>query len=552
MSKLTQSSVWKSLQKRLQPFDGLHMRSLFATDPDRFERFSAEACGIFLDYSKNLIDGETMDLLFTLAAQADVEGWRASMFAGERINTTENRPVLHTALRRETDKPLVIDDDDVMPGVASVLAQMREFSDAVRDGSWTGATGKRITDVVNVGIGGSNLGPRMLDKALRPYADTALRLHFVSSAGGGMIGGVLAEAPWESTLFLISSKTFTTEETILNARTARDWLVQQSGGEDALSHHFLAITANKTKATDFGIPAENVFELWDWVGGRYSLWSSVGLSAALAIGMDRFEELLAGARAMDEHFQSAPLQENLPVILAMLGVWYINFFNAKAHAIIPYDHRLSRFPAYLQQVDMESNGKAVDRDGQATDYDTAPVIWGKPGTDCQHSIFQKLHQGTDFLSADFLAAAEPHTPVGDHHKVLLANFLAQTEALMMGNTEDDVRADLESRGASVEETAALLPHKLFLGNRPTNTLLFKRLDPFTMGALIALYEHKVFVQGVVWNINSFDQWGVELGKNLADKMLGDLDNDGPAHLHDASTNGLINRLKEFRRCRGIR
>jgi len=548
LSKLTKSAAWTKLLDHRRLVGDRRVRDLFTEDPGRFERFSTEACGIFLDYSKNLIDGETMGLLFTLAAQADVEGWRARMFAGERINATENRPVLHTALRRKTDMPLVIDGADVMGGVASVLARMREFSDAVRDGSWTGATGKRITDVVNIGIGGSNLGPRMLDKALGPYADKSLAQHFVSSAGGGMIGGVLAEVPWESTLFVVSSKSFTTGETSLNALTARDWLARQSGGDDALGRHFVAVTADKAKAADFGIPHENVFELWDWVGGRYSLWSSVGLPTALAVGMDRFEELLAGARAMDEHFLSAPPEKNLPIILAMLGVWYINFFDAKAHAIIPYDHRLSRFPAYLQQVDMESNGKAVDRDGHAVDYGTAPVIWGKPGTNCQHSVFQKLHQGTDLLPADFLAAAEPHTPVGDHHTVLLANFLAQTEALMMGNTEDDVRADLESRGASADEIAALLPHKLFPGNRPTNTLLFKRLDPFTMGALIALYEHKVFVQGVVWNVNSFDQWGVELGKKLANKMRADLDGDDPVHHHDPSTNGLINRLKELRRC----
>ncbi|HJO75526.1 MAG TPA: glucose-6-phosphate isomerase [Rhodospirillales bacterium] len=546
MSKLTQSSAWKSLQKQHQAIGDVHMRSLFADDPGRFKKFFAEACGIHLDYSKNLIDDETMDLLFALAAQADVEGWRTRMFAGEKINVTENRPVLHTALRREMDKPLTIDGTDIMPGVASVLARMRGFSNAIRDGSWTGATGKKITDVVNIGIGGSNLGPRMLDKALGPYADESIALHFVSSAGGGMIGGVLARVPWESTLFIVSSKTFTTEETRLNASTARDWLVQNSGSEDALGRHFVAATANKAKAAAFGIPAENVFELWDWVGGRYSLWSSVGLSAALAIGMDRFEELLAGARAMDEHFQSAPLQKNLPVILAMLGIWYINFSYAKTHAIIPYDHRLGRFPAYLQQVDMESNGKAVDRDGNAVDYDTAPVIWGKPGTNCQHSVFQKMHQGTDFLPADFLAAVEPHTPVGDHHKVLLANFLAQTEALMMGNTEEEVRTEMESRGASAEEIDALLPHKLFTGNRPTNTLLFKRLDPFTMGALIALYEHKIFVQGAVWNVNSFDQWGVELGKSLAEKMLGDLDDDSPVHRQDPSTNGLINHLKDLK------
>lgn len=523
------------------------MCDLFAGNPGRFDEFSVEACGIFLDYSKNLIDGETMDLLFGLAAQADLEGWRARMFAGEKINATENRAALHTALRRQTDKPLVINNADVMDGIASVLARMREFSDAVRDGSWTGVTGKRITDVVNIGIGGSSLGPRMVTKALAPYADGSLRLHFVSTADGGMIGDALAHVPWESTLFVVSSKTFSTEETILNALTARDWLMQQSDSEDMLGRHFVATTADAAKAVDFGIPEGNVFELWDWVGGRYSLWSSVGLPIALAVGMGRFEELLGGARAMDEHFQAAPPEQNLPVILAMLGIWYTNFFGAKTHAVFPYDHRLNRLPAYLQQVDMESNGKAVTREGRPVDYDTAPVVWGKPGTNCQHSLLQKLHQGPDFLPADFMAAADPHTPIGEHHNVLLANFLAQTEALMMGNTEDDVRTYLEGRGAGADEIAALLPHKLFPGNRPTNTLLFKRLDPFTMGALIALYEHKSFVQGVVWNVNSFDQWGVELGKQLADEMRGDIDGNDPVHRYDPSTNGLINRLKELRR-----
>jgi len=546
LSKLTKSPAWTKLLDHRRLVEDRRMRDMFAEDSGRFGRFSVEACGIFLDYSKNLVDGETMELLFALAAQADLEGWRERMFSGEKINVTENRPALHTALRRKTDKPLVIDGADIMPGIASALARMREFSDAVRDGFWTGVTGERITDVVNIGIGGSSLGPRMVTKALGPYADSPLRLHFVSTADGGMIGDALAHVNWESTLFVVSSKTFSTEETSLNALTARDWLVQQSGSKDTLDRHFVATTADKGKAVDFGIPAGNVFELWDWVGGRYSLWSSVGLPIALAVGMDRFEELLGGARAMDEHFQAAAPEENLPVILAMLGIWYINFFAAKAHAVFPYDHRLNRLPAYLQQIDMESNGKATSRDGEAVDYDTAPVVLGKPGTNCQHSLLQKMHQGPDFLPADFMAAADPHTPIGEHHNVLLANFLAQTEALMMGNTEDDVRIYMKGRGASADEIAALLPHKLFPGNRPTNTLLFRRLDPFTMGALIALYEHKSFVQGVVWNVNSFDQWGVELGKQLAGEMRGDIDGDDPVNSYDPSTNGLINRLKELR------
>ena len=547
LSTLTELPAWKNLQKHQRGAAQWRIRDLFAADTDRFERFSTEACGVFLDYSKNLIDEETINRLLDLATETDVEAWRERMFAGDVVNVTENRRALHTALRRETDKSLIIDDTDVMAGIDSVKTHMRDFSDAVRNGSWTGVTGKRITDIVCIGIGGSSLGPRMVTKALGPYADSSLKLHYVSTADGGMIGDALAKVPWQSTLFIVSSKTFTTGETSLNASTARDWMMQQSGGAEMIEKHFVATTADVDRAIEFGIPRENIFEMWDWVGGRFSFWSSVGLPITLAVGMDRFEELLAGARSMDDHFQSAPLNQNMPVILAMLGIWYINFFGIKAHAVFPYDHRLNRLPAYLQQIDMESHGKAVDRDGNTVDYDTAPVIWGKPGTNCQHSLLQKLHQGLDFVPADFMAAADPHTPMGDHHNVLLANFLAQTEALMMGNTENDIRTGLQDRGIDADEIEALLPHRVLPGNRPTNTLLFRRLDPFTMGALVALYEHKAFVQGIIWNINSFDQWGVELGKKLAGEMLADLDGDVPVDNHDPSTNGLINRLKEFRK-----
>jgi len=531
----------------------MHMRSLFADDASRFERFSQEACGILLDYSKNRVTEETMRLLLDLARSTEVEAWRTRMFDGEHINSTEDRPALHPALRNCSQRPFMVDGEDVMPGIKAVRERMRTFSDAVRNGIRTGATGKRITDVVNIGIGGSDLGPKMVTQALEPYAHEDLRFHFVSNVDSAHIARALQHASWESTIFVISSKTFTTQETLLNAECARNWLLGQSGRDDVIGHHFFALTANAERAQEFGIPPEGIFEFWDWVGGRYSLWSSVGLTIAIAIGMDGFEELLRGAWEMDEHFHNAPLESNLPVIMAMLGVWYVNFYDVQSHAIVPYDQNLEEFADYFQQGDTESNGKSVTRDGIKVDYATAPVIWGKPGTNGQHSFFQRLHQGTGFVPTDFIAAAEPAVAggelalsVGEHHTVLLCNFLAQSQALMQGNTEVEVKAQLDEQGMSEDAVAALLPHKLIPGNRPSNALVCRRLDPKTLGALIALYEHKIFVQGIVWNINSFDQWGVELGKQMAHEILPDLNCDAPAVRHDASTNGLINHLKRLR------
>lgn len=550
MSKLTRSPAWKALRKQRQAIDDLHMRSMFADDPVRFKRFSLEACGILLDYSKNRLTEEAMRLLLDLARSAEVETWRNRMFDGERINLTENRPALHPALRNCSQRPFLVDGEDVMPGVKAVRERMRSFVDAIRSGARTGATGKRITDVVNIGIGGSDLGPKMVSQALEPYAHEGLRLHFVSNVDSAHIVKALRRASWESTIFIVSSKTFTTQETMLNAQCARTWLLDQSGRGDVVDRHFLALTANAERALAFGIPADGIFELWEWVGGRYSLWSSVGLTIALAVGMDGFDELLRGAWEMDEHFRDAPLERNMPVIMAMLGVWYVNFFDVQSHAIVPYDQNLGEFADYFQQVDMESNGKSVTRDGVSVDYATAPVIWGKSGTNGQHSFFQRLHQGTGFVPVDFIAAAEPAVTnrepalsVGAHHTVLLANFLAQSQALMRGNTEAEVKAALAGQNMSEDAIAALLPHKLIPGNRPSNTLVCRHLDPRSLGALIALYEHKIFVQGIVWNINSFDQWGVELGKQLAHEILPDLKSDSPAMRHETSTNGLINHLK---------
>jgi glucose-6-phosphate isomerase len=522
------------------------MRDLFAADPGRFERFSILWEDMIVEYSKHRITTETMSLLLSLARESDVASWRDRMFAGERINFTEGRAVLHTALRNRSDRPVTVDGVDVMPGVRKVLSHMREFSDAVRSGDWRGCTGKKITDIVNIGIGGSDLGPVMVTEALKPYAAPGLRTHFVSNVDGTHIAETLKPLAPDRTLFIIASKTFTTQETIANARTAREWFLREVQDEGAIARHFVALSTNEKEAVKFGIDRSNMFEFWDWVGGRYSLWSAIGLSIAVAIGMDNFEELLAGAYAMDEHFRTAPPERNIPVILALLGIWYNNFFGAATHAILPYDQYLHRFPAYFQQGDMESNGKRTSREGETVDYTTGPVIWGEPGTNGQHAFYQLIHQGTRLIPVDFIAPLQSHNPVGDHHVLLLSNVFAQAEALMKGKTADEVRPELVAAGMKGEALERLLPHKVFEGNRPSTTILLHKITPASLGKLVALYEHKIFVQGIIWNINSFDQWGVELGKQLAGKILPELSSPATVTTHDSSTRGLINYYKKHR------
>jgi len=536
-----ESAEWKALLQHKEENDAVHMRDMFAEDPKRFDRYSIFFNNILFDYSKNRVTDETLKLLFDLARKRDVKGWAQKMFHGEKINFTEDRAVLHAALRNRSNRPIFVDGHNVMPQVNAVLAKMRKFSEAIRSGKWLGYTGKRITDVVNIGIGGSDLGPKMVCEALKPYSDWAIRAHFVSNVDDTQVVETLRGLNPETTLFIVASKTFTTQETIVNARSARDWLLHDAkGGENAVAKHFVAISTNEEKVVEFGIDPQNMFEFWDWVGGRYSLWSAIGLSIACYIGMDNFELLLQGAHEMDEHFLSAPMERNIPIIMGMLGVWYNNFFDADSHAIFPYDQYLYEFPAYFQQGDMESNGKQTDRDGKPVDCSTGPVIWGKPGTNGQHAFFQLLHQGTKLVPADFLAAIKAQNPLGEHHSILISNFFAQTEALMKGKSKDEVRAELETEGFTGEQLEALVEHKHFDGNRPTNSILFKRLDPKTMGCLVAMYEHKIFVQGVIWGINSFDQMGVELGKQLASTIQAELGSDAEITSHDSSTNGLIN------------
>jgi glucose-6-phosphate isomerase len=550
MSALTSSPAWKALLDHQPSIANTTMRALFAGDPKRFARMSREVCGLFVDWSKHRTTDETWRLLLALAQQADVAGWRARMFAGDKLNGTEDRAVLHVALRNRANRPIVVDGADVMPEVNRVLAKMRAFTERLRSGNWKGHTNKSITDVVNIGIGGSDLGPVMVTEALRPYWHADLRAHFVSNIDGSHLAEVLERVDPERTLFIVASKTFTTQETLTNAKTARDWLLKKLRADtDAVAKHFVALSTNATEVSAFGIDPANMFEFWDWVGGRYSLWSAVGLSIACMIGMDSFEELLAGAHDMDEHFRTAPLAENVPVLLGLLGVWYANFWDAQSHAILPYDQYLHRFAAYFQQGDMESNGKSVDRDGRPVDYTTGPVVWGEPGTNGQHAFYQLLHQGTRIVPCDFIAPIESHNPLGQHHQILLANFFAQPEALMKGKTADEARAELEAAKLPAERVAQLVPHKTFPGNRPTTSILAQKITPRSLGALIALYEHKIFVQGIVWNIYSFDQWGVELGKQLASKILPELPGDVQATAHDASTNGLINFYKARRRNR---
>jgi glucose-6-phosphate isomerase len=548
MSALTESPQWKSLQTHHTAIAPRHMRDLFKEDPHRFDRFSLRFEDILLDYSKNRITAETMDLLRRLATAADLAGWTRRMFAGEKINITEDRAVLHVALRNRSNRPILVDGKDVMPDVNAVLKHMRKFTEEVRGGKWTGYTGKPISDVVNIGIGGSDLGPVMVTEALRPYGSPSLRVHFVSNVDGTHIAETLKPLNPKTTLFIIASKTFTTQETLANAHSAREWFLRAAGDEKAIARHFVALSTNAKEVTKFGIDTANMFEFWDWVGGRYSLWSAIGLSIALFIGMDNFEALLDGAHAMDEHFRTVPLEQNLPATLGLLGLWYDDFFDAQTHAILPYDQYMHRFPAYFQQGDMESNGKSVTRDGQRiADYQTGPILWGEPGTNGQHAFYQLIHQGTKLIPCDFLAPIESQNPLGKHHTLLLSNFFAQTEALMKGKTEAEVRAELKAEGMSGERLEKLVPHKVFEGNRPTNSILFQKLTPRTLGSLIAMYEHKIFTQGIIWRINSFDQWGVELGKQLAKVILPELEKPGVVSTHDSSTNGLINEFKERRK-----
>jgi glucose-6-phosphate isomerase len=523
----------------------VHMRDLFSDDPDRFKKFTKCFENILLDYSKNRIDDHSFEALTALADECKLKDAKEAFFGGEHINETEDRAVMHTALRYRGEDPVYIDGDDVMPEVRKVLKQMKSFSEKVIEGDWKGFSGREITDVVNIGIGGSDLGPVMVTEALKPYA-TRLRLHFVSNVDGTHIAETTKSLDPETTLFIIASKTFTTQETMTNAHTARAWFLENGGSEAEVAKHFVALSTNEKGVVDFGIDPENMFRFWDWVGGRYSLWSAIGLSICLGIGFKRFEELLEGAYVMDEHFRKEK-EKSMPGVLALLGIWYNNYFGAESHAILPYDQYLHRFAAYFQQGDMESNGKSTDRRGKKIDYQTGPIIWGEPGTNGQHAFYQLIHQGTKLIPCDFIAPAISHNPIGDHHQKLMANFFAQTEALMKGKTKEEAMLELTSSGLSGGALEQLLPHKVFEGNRPTNSILVKKIDPRTLGSLIAMYEHKIFVQGVIWNVFSFDQWGVELGKVLAKKILPELEGDEKVDTHDSGTNGLINAYKAMRK-----
>ncbi len=540
MSKLTDRASWKALEAHFAQIKDVHMRDMFEQDKDRFKKFSTQMDDILLDFSKNRIDDETFSLLCDLARDIDVQKWRDDMFSGEPINISEFRPVLHTALRNRSNTPVYVDGENVMPRINRVLAQIRYFTERVRGGHLRGYSGQLITDVVNIGIGGSDLGPHVVCDSMKPFAQRGMNVHFVSNVDPTHLTEILKFVEPESTLFIVSSKTFGTQETMLNAQSARQWFVEVTGNEKAVARHFVAVTANKKAAAAFGILEENMFEFWDWVGGRYSLWSAIGLPIALYLGMERFEELLEGAHAMDMHFRSAPIEKNMPIILALLGVWYNNFFDAQSHAVMAYNQYLRRLPAFLQQLDMESNGKTIDRAGKRVDYLTGPIIWGETGSNCQHAFFQLLHQGTKPVPADFLIPARSKNPLGEQHCVLLANYFAQTRALMKGKTEAQARAELEAAGSSEEVIKDVLPHKIFEGNKPTNSIIFESLDPRTLGALLAMYEHKVFVQGVIWDINSFDQWGVEYGKQLASDIQEELHNRQETSAYDDSTNNLIN------------
>lgn len=543
---LSDSSAWQALKRHQKTIAKTHMRDLFTQDKNRFKKFSLQFGDILFDYSKNRVNTRTMNLLFDLARERGLTQMIPAMFRGEKINSTEDRAVLHVALRNRTNTPIYVDGQDVMPEINAVLDKMRSFSEAVRSGEWKGYTGKEITDIVNIGIGGSDLGPKMVTAALKPYKHERLNVHFVSNVDGTDIAETLKKVNPETVLFLVASKTFTTIETMTNAHTARDWFLKTAKDESAVAKHFVAMSTNAKEVGKFGIDTNNMFGFWDWVGGRYSLWSAIGLSIALYIGMDNFEALLNGAHKADQHFHNAKLEQNIPVIMALLGIWYNNFFGAESHAILPYDQYLEHFASYFQQGDMESNGKSVDKDGNPVDVSTGPVIWGQPGTNGQHAFYQLIHQGTKLIPCDFLAAAQSHNDIGEHHEILLSNFFAQTEALMKGKGAEEVREELIKQSVPHEELDALTAAKTFEGNRPTNSFLYKKLTPETLGSLIALYEHKIFTQGVIWGVNSFDQMGVELGKVLAKAILPELEGKEKVESHDSSTNGLINAYKKMR------
>ena len=534
--------AWKALASHVPSIPA--MRELFAKDHTRAFTLSHRWNDLFLDYSKNRVTPETLKLLRQLLQEAKVEELRDRMFRGDKINSTENRSVLHIALRRPANQPLLVDGQDVMPEVEATRQHMKVFSEQVRSGSWKGYKGQPISDIVNIGIGGSDLGPVMVTEALKPFARRDLKMHFVSNIDSTQLVEVLRICQPSTTLFLVASKTFTTQETLTNAHSARSWFLKEASDEKHIAKHFVALSTNEAAVKKFGIDPANMFPFWDWVGGRYSLWSAIGLTIALSIGYDRFAELLEGAHAMDEHFLKTPVEQNLPMTLALLGIWYNNFHDAQTHAILPYDQYLHRFPAYFQQGDMESNGKGVDRTGKPVTWSTGPVIWGEPGTNGQHAFYQLIHQGTKLIPCDFLASVETFNPMGAHHDILLANFFAQTEALMKGKTEAEARTELTQEGLKGEALKKLIPHKVFPGNRPTNSILVQRFDPKTLGSLIALYEHKIFVQGAIWNINSYDQMGVELGKELAKKIEPELSSPGAISTHDSSTNQLINEYKK--------
>ena len=541
----TTTNPWKKLEEYYLGFKGTHLKELFAADPNRFKKYSLKFEDILVDYSKNIIDDEIREMLIDLAVECGLNEAVDNMFSGKKINATEDRAVLHIALRNRSNSIIVVDGENVMPGINAVLDQMRKFSEEIISGSWKGYTRKPITDVVNIGIGGSDLGPLMVTEALKPYK-TRLNLHFVSNVDGTHIAETLKAVNPETTLFIVASKTFTTQETMTNANSAKNWFMASAQDIKQVAKHFVAVSTNAKAVSEFGIDTKNMFRFWDWVGGRYSLWSAIGLSIVLGIGFDNYVELLEGAHAMDNHFRNTEFHKNIPVTLALIGIWYNNFYGCETEAILPYDQYMHRFAAYFQQGNMESNGKYVGRNGEQVDYQTGPIIWGEPGTNGQHAFYQLIHQGTKMIPCDFIAPAISHNQLGDHHVKLLANFFAQTEAMMVGKTKEHVIAELKTAGKSNKEIEALLPFKIFLGNIPTNSILVKKITPRALGSLIAMYEHKIFVQGVIWNIFSFDQWGVELGKQLASAILPELTDDEPIIGHDSSTNGLINAFKEMR------
>jgi len=543
----TETQAWKKLASHAETMKQVHMKELFQSDTKRFDKYSLTFNDILVDYSKNILNEETLSLLFELVKECGVQDAAKAMFRGDKINQTEGRSVLHIALRNMGNEAVLVDGEDVMPDVKSALAKMKAFADKVTAGEWKGYSGKPVRNIVNIGIGGSDLGPVMVTEALKSYATFGIKPYFVSNVDGTHISEVLKEVNAEETLFMIASKTFTTQETMTNAHSAKDWFLANGGGEADVAKHFVALSTNAEAVSDFGIDTANMFEFWDWVGGRYSLWSSIGLSIACTIGYDNFQELLTGAYEMDQHFLNTPAEGNIPVILALIGLWYGNFFGSESEAILPYDQYMHRFAAYFQQGNMESNGKYVDRGGNKVSYQTGPIVWGEPGTNGQHAFYQLIHQGTKLIPCDFLAPAISQNPIGDHHTKLLSNFFAQTEALMNGKTRAEVESELKAQGISDAEIAELAPFKVFEGNKPTNSILFKKLTPKVLGSLVAMYEHKIFVQGVIWNIFSFDQWGVELGKVLAKKILPELSGEETVNSHDASTNGLINTYKAMRK-----